>query len=462
MIIPYVLKTALCMAIILGFYHVLLSQQKMPKFNRFYLLLGLIFSIVAPLITIKTVVLEAASTVIPMNTVNNLDVANTNVIASDNSYILLLGIYAAISIALLIRFIFNLIKNLVLLDERIVPHTFLNYIFLNKSDYTSGDIDTMILKHETSHAKQYHTIDVLILELLHIVFWFNPLLILFQKAVRLNHEILADDAAINKSNNISQYQTLLLQTVGSNRSIHLSSNLNYLLTKKRLTMMTKQHNPLLAFLSGVISIPLFVGLLLITGQTAYTQEQNAPATETKNQESWAVTKAKIAMHFQNATFVCTNADGKEVLKSFGELTTEERNMIPPPPPPPKNGSAADWNSKILKPVPKGTIYYLNENGHMTIPPPPPPAPSAPSETAPPPPPPPPPAPPMVDPPPPPPAPPTLEQQMEHLTKRGVKFMMDGKEITSDKAKKVVANSDGKISISLKERTGQKPVVTIKD
>jgi bla regulator protein BlaR1 len=101
---------------------------------------------------------------------------------------------------------------LILVDFHILSHTFWNYIFINKSDYENQKIEQELFTHELTHVAQKHTIDVLILEVIQIVFWINPFFILLKKAVQLNHEFLADERVINQHKNTFQYQHLLLNS----------------------------------------------------------------------------------------------------------------------------------------------------------------------------------------------------------------------------------------------------------
>ena len=491
--ILYLLKSTLCMVIIMAMYHLFLEKEKMAYFNRFYLLFGLLFSVVAPLITIQIVqsvfiansinimTTEVASTMLGDTSLTKMDVFNHWLVIS----------YYVISFLLLIRFINNIIKliykakkgiqivkndaRLILLEEAALPHSFGNYIFLNKQDYQNNNIEDMLLAHELSHVKQGHTWDILFVELMHCLIWFNPLLLLFKKSIRLNHEFLADQSVIKMYQQTQVYQYLLLEKSSTNHTISLTSNLNYSLTKKRLKMMTKTTSRIRAIMTGSLTIPIFVILLLIVGKTAYSQ----------NPSSTLRVKA-VNEHFKNATFVCSNDDGQKIYKSFKDLTSSEKALLPPPPPPPPapplpNNSKSSINKiqTSVPALPEGTIVYLNKDGsvrlgHVTdddIPPPPPPAPDPPTAIAPPPPPsnlaPPPPPPPApkppnaLAPPPPPPAPPSPIELVEMTIKEGGIFKLNGKEITNKQARKLVNEKNTNLNIKSYKNNGGKPIVEFK-
>ncbi|HBY69604.1 MAG TPA: peptidase M56, partial [Flavobacteriaceae bacterium] len=73
-----------------------------------------------------------------------------------------------------------------------------------------NEIPEEVLLHEHAHAKQMHSVDILFIELLHVLFWFNPLFIFLKRSMKLNHEFLADRAVLKQGAETSVYQKLLL------------------------------------------------------------------------------------------------------------------------------------------------------------------------------------------------------------------------------------------------------------
>src|SRR5690606_16924572 len=84
----------------------------------------------------------------------------------------------------------------VLLTEKAPPHTFFHYIFFNKQAYLLKKIPGDVKAHEEAHARQKHSLDVLFIELLQIIFWVNPFFLLLKNSIKLNHEFLADRAVL--------------------------------------------------------------------------------------------------------------------------------------------------------------------------------------------------------------------------------------------------------------------------
>lgn len=277
--ISYLIKSSICLTILMLFYQFILEREKMHQFNRFYLLGSVLFSFLAPLysisvyIPIETIVepvimdepMVGTETIIQEHPINYLHVFFT--------------LSATISFILFIRFCINLLKIftkirnninikidkavLVLVNDEINPHTFWNYIFISKKDYKSQNIEKELLTHELTHVTQKHTLDVLFIELLKIFFWFNPLFYVLKKFIQLNHEFIADNKVIHLHKNISEYQHLLLNRAAWNNDYYLASNLNYSLTKKRLVMMTTRTSKVNNWLKKIAVIPLLTGSIYV-------------------------------------------------------------------------------------------------------------------------------------------------------------------------------------------------------
>lgn len=271
--IEYIYKSSFALFLFFVFYKVFLENEKMHMFNRFYLLFALLLSINIPFLNIKT------ETEIPFQ-ILRIKVSETNSINQNlptlNNYnwkTILVTLSIIMTILFIIRFIKNLnslhnrikvnqsilYKNtkIILLDDVVIPYSFFNHIFINKKEFQSNKIQEEILSHELVHVHQKHSLDIIFIELLKALFWFNPIIYAYKKAIQLNHEFLADEHVINKHKNISFYQTLLLENKAITTS-NLASNLNYLTTKKRIIMMTKITSEKNIFLRKTLVLPVLL------------------------------------------------------------------------------------------------------------------------------------------------------------------------------------------------------------
>jgi beta-lactamase regulating signal transducer with metallopeptidase domain len=277
--IDFLIKSTLALALLYVVYILLLEREKMHHFNRFYLLFSLLFSVVIPFITFEIYV---ESTVVANEVIVQDMLLPTAILYEKTDYvaIILLSVYLIITTILMLRFVSNLMKikrkiysnpseqlqnaTLILLNEKVLPHTFLNFIFINKDDFDNRKIEEELYTHEQTHVNQKHTLDILLIELMLTIFWFNPILILYKKTIQLNHEFLADENVVQSYNNVPFYQNLLLEKASWNNTFYLASNLNYLVTKKRLIMMTKTTSQSRALLKKLTLVPILTGMIFIS------------------------------------------------------------------------------------------------------------------------------------------------------------------------------------------------------
>ncbi|MDZ7756486.1 M56 family metallopeptidase [Rhodohalobacter sp.] len=152
-----------------------------------------------------------------------------------------------------------------------------------------------VLNHELTHARQKHSLDILFVEFLKVIFWFNPLLYLYKHAIALNHEYLADEAVISKGTVIENYQRMLLKTMEGSAVHGLVSSLNFSLTKRRLQMMTQSKTRVKFLLKLAMLLPLFAGLSLMLGCE--------PATNEISDEIESVDEVTIEILNDNALLV---------------------------------------------------------------------------------------------------------------------------------------------------------------
>ncbi len=284
----FLVKSNVAMAALLGLYYVLFEREKMHHFKRFYLLSALAFSFTLPFITVMTYITEVKGVggrplSLPASAANSAT-------GQSADYLLYIAwaIYAAITLILAIRFIRNIryfVKKasgnpsvimgsakLVLLEEKVLPHTFLSCIFVNREDYNAKKIEDELYTHEYTHVKQKHTLDILFIEVLRILFWFNPLLYCYKKAIQLNHEFLADEKVIDSTTNAPYYQNLLLEKAALSTTFSIASNLTFSLTKKRLVMMTKTTSAIKASLLKMAIVPVIAVLMSLYCTKTIAQE----------------------------------------------------------------------------------------------------------------------------------------------------------------------------------------------
>ncbi|WP_396143854.1 N-acetylmuramoyl-L-alanine amidase [Flavobacterium sp.] len=357
--IDFLLKSTISLIVFLGFYHLVLEREKMHQFNRFYLLFTIIISFVIPFLTFEIIKIvpvvqnfEPLNTVITSSAIPENEIQGTSLPIEEKINFMpyvLWSLYGIISFLLLIRFSKNIWKliaksksnpnvkyknaNLVLVEEKTLPHTFLNSIFINFEDYNNRNIEDELYTHELVHVTQKHTLDILFIEFLKVIFWFNPIFIFYKKAIQLNHEFLADEEIVKTYNNVPFYQNLLLQKGSNNQTIYLASNLNYLVTKKRLIMMTKNTSQKIALLKKVAVVPILSVLVYFFCIEVVAQEKII-GTYSKNNNSEVTDKDKIRDSYYSGVYVniIDERTNRKDVTLYENLSLEDKrkylNLIP--------------------------------------------------------------------------------------------------------------------------------------
>jgi len=353
--IAYFLKTIACSALLLLFYFLFLEREKMHRFNRYYLLFSIALSFIIPLISITTMVTQnllpiEQSLNVPGNALREAIIKQTNPATSSQSYIpiFLWGVYLSVSIFLLYRFfkiisrIYYKIKSnasvpyynakLVLTTDKIVPHSFLHYIFIDKDAFENSTIEKEILNHELTHVRQRHSLDILFVELLFVFCWFNPILYLYRRFIQLNHEFLADDAVIKTFNDTKAYQYLLLERSSQAKSLSFTSQFNYLLTKKRLVMLTRTTSTGIAVLKELALLPIIAFAIFIFSTKTVAQEPAKAIPQIKKEVPSTVEGASPELMKEYADIVAKRAPNPNekagpAFKHYWQFTDTERDRL---------------------------------------------------------------------------------------------------------------------------------------
>ena len=309
----YILKSVACLAILFVFYKVFLEKENMHKFKRFYLLGALVFSLIIPsLVFTEYVVVEPApivtgsAPILMQPSTTTEDVINVPpALEADVLDIepLLWGVYFIGLVFFGLKFLRNLFQiyrrirknpkqklsrfTQVLLQEKITPHTFFSYIFLNKKKFEADQIPAEVLLHEQTHASQKHSWDVILVEFLHVIFWINPFIYLTKKAIKLNHEFLADEAVLKKDIDKTTYQNTLLSYLSPDSEKKyqpLANAINYSSIKKRFTVMKTHTSKKAMLLRSVLLLPLLAILCLSFSETKLIEVEPEKLIDSEIQE----------------------------------------------------------------------------------------------------------------------------------------------------------------------------------
>ncbi len=252
-VLLYFGKMILCSAVMFAYYLLFLKDKTFHHYNRFYLLLSVLISMILPLVKVSYFTVETNKNLYLLLSGFNQNQTQTNNY-DITIYSVFYTIIGVVSVTFLIKLLLGILKiNSIkkqFPNETIegikfyqtnlnnAPFSFFRNLFWRKSIEINSPVGQQILKHEMVHIEQKHSWDKLLMQISKSVFWFNPVFYFINKEINLIHEYLADKKAVKKSDTKAFAQMLLESHFSGSvlpvTSPFLSSNL-----KKRLTMITK-------------------------------------------------------------------------------------------------------------------------------------------------------------------------------------------------------------------------------
>ena len=285
----YLLKSAILLSVIALIYHLFLRQTTFFVLNRVYLLLGVVASLTLPLIQYTYNVAVAN---IP-NTQEQLPIAQ-QLTETQGSSISIFTILFIIYIAGIALYLFktlstykkakHLIKTghietangykIVASKDVESPFSILNYILINTDNLSDTEREA-ILRHEITHIKQRHWIDLLCSECMLMLQWFNPMARFYISLQKENHEFLADKAVIRSGISPALYKAVLLNLQFNGPIFPFANSFNFSNKSKRLIMVTKEKSSAWKKLLILVLIPVFTIHIWATAEPNYIIEQPA-------------------------------------------------------------------------------------------------------------------------------------------------------------------------------------------
>ncbi|MFY7739788.1 MAG: M56 family metallopeptidase [Flavobacterium sp.] len=334
-IVTYLIKSSGLLATFFLAYHFLLRKETFFTSNRWFLLSGLATSILLPLFFItKVVYVESPKITLPVAVKNNdlpiiIDKATPITTESIDWLQILFIVYGIVATILIIKVIIDLVSLAKLLrkqtiqkqeamsyiniNQNIAPFSFFNYIVFNSSLYSQEELESILL-HEKIHSQEKHSVDVLVAKLFTIVFWFNPLIWWYQKAIIQNLEYIADSKAIQNIEDKKCYQMALLKVVSHQNCLPITNHFYQSLIKKRIVMLNKNQSNKKSIWKYSLILPViiaFVFLFQIKVVAQVREDTASKISETK------VSLIKIEINKDN-----TDDD----LKNYQKLFLENRSI----------------------------------------------------------------------------------------------------------------------------------------
>ena len=250
--LKYDLKVAVLIAIFYLFYRLLLSRDTFHRLNRMVLLVTAAASFVLPLCVFTfhhTVVMA------PLETRVFVDQPLVAIVESPSQpwwqigvvIVFFLGMFMVMgrvvwSVVQVFRLIMHSERHpqddgivIAVTDKQLTPFSWMRYIVLNVSDFEHQD--PAIMAHERAHIRKRHSLDVILVDILTALQWFNPAIWMLRQDLRAIHEYEADAAVLSQGINMRQYLYLLIQKAVARGGYSIANGITHSTLKNRINMM---------------------------------------------------------------------------------------------------------------------------------------------------------------------------------------------------------------------------------
>jgi hypothetical protein len=407
-------------------YFLFLRNERFFMVNRLYLLSGILVSFFFPFISVHYMV--------DLHSVTNFQTGDITVAGMQEAksftvkdlWFLLTGLYITgvlvvalglmkqnkklINVIRKTRIIFSGPVKVIRTPECTSSFSFFSYVFVNPS---ISDLETNeIMNHEMAHIRQWHWFDLVLVELLCIMQWFNPGIWIYLRFIRQNHEYLADEVALQRTTDPAIYKAALLNQIVGTQVFSLSNSFNYSLNKKRFKMMKNIINSPYRKMKLLLILPVFAIVLYSFAKPEYkyapsvdNSVNNIAVSGTQNNEVSGTVTEQGGRPLQGATVIVKGTtkgsltdskgsfrigniaeDGLLIVSYVGfkskvvkpDFTSEMkiemmkdtvklgRIMMLPPPPPPASGNSG--KSQVPPPPPPPPVSDKGKNANVPPPP----------------------------------------------------------------------------------------------
>ena len=328
----YDLKVAVLIAVFYFCYRLLMERETMHRLNRIVLLSSILLSMVLPLCVItlhKTVEVEpmrladhpemvitdlgtisAEESVAPSIEVNRMDIVETLFQPSVIFAVFIIGLvcrllYIANSYRQLCRMIKDSEQHsledgvtLAVVDLPVAPFSWMHTIVLSRIDYE--ECNPSILAHERGHIRLHHSWDIVFVEVLTALQWFNPVVWLLRRDLRTVHEYEADASVLSSGSDVSQYIQLLMRKATGTKACILANGINNSVLKKRVMMIIKPKSNRWQWLRTAYLLPIIAISLYASCETKtdyQVKEESAIIFKVKDGEDCLAVKAPVGAFY---------------------------------------------------------------------------------------------------------------------------------------------------------------------
>lgn len=264
----YLLLVNFYLVLFFVFYALLLSKETFFHLNRVYLVAASLLSFFIPLIQSNWVkglfiTQQVQSTIYSQQVILYRFKPVDHVLTLGN---ILTTLYITVSLFLFARLLWQLmiLKKAIEKPQPSAAYSFFKKISLGNNLSNQG----VIAEHEQVHASQWHSVDVMIIEIVMIINWFNPVVYLYRFSIKYIHEFIADRQVLQAGTDKADYALLLLsQTFDTPASGLVSNFYSSSLLRQRILMLQKDKSKRIALAKYGLSAPLFMLMLIFSSAT---------------------------------------------------------------------------------------------------------------------------------------------------------------------------------------------------
>ena len=288
----YLLQVLIASGLLYGYYHLALRNRKFHRYNRFYLLMTIVISVIIPFLNIpvyfsenrndSSVVFETLQVISSSPVESREPIANADPIQAParnlfTGKIIFYVLYFIIGSLVIARILISLNRlrqiikrhpaeqfngiTFINTDEPGTPFSFFRWLFWNRKIELHSEKGQQIFRHEIFHIQQKHSWDIIFMEMVTIVFWINPFFYLVKKELKAIHEFLADEFAIKVNSNWQYAELLLMQAL--NTSNRLVNPFFHNQIKRRIAMITLSKKPTYQYLRKLMVLPIAVIIIFL-------------------------------------------------------------------------------------------------------------------------------------------------------------------------------------------------------
>ena len=272
----YIGKVAVLLAVFCLFYRCLLAKEAWHRFNRMMVWLQVVLAFALPFCVITTEkVVHVREVLQAVQADDGVGLAEERMVSAvENPSVsipLLFGIYAVGVCVTLVWILVSIVRvsrmiscgermrqeegiTLVLTERQTEPFSWMHFVVMSRKDYETGN--RAILLHEKAHVRMCHSVDVLLVNLVCALQWFNPAAWLMRKTLKEIHEYEADAATLQSGVSLKSYQDLLIKKAVGTSGYSIANSLNHSSLKNRLTMMYLKKSCMRSALKALYALPI--------------------------------------------------------------------------------------------------------------------------------------------------------------------------------------------------------------